>query len=175
MSIWDFVILILLLVGAYRGYQKGLLMAVVGVVALVAGLIGAIAWTPVLLAHLSERADLSPEILSVLAFLAIFIGIILALNIAGKLVKMVIDLTPVGAVDGLVGAILGMFKWALGVSIILWVMDKAQLGLPVDEQGTLWVSIRQVAPDVFEQLSAWSPYFEELMANIANIISALRE
>ena len=170
MSIWDFVVLILLLAGAYRGYQKGLLMAVVSLVALVAGIIGAIAWTPILLTHLTDRSDLSPELLSVLAFLAIFIVVVIALNIAGKLIKIVIDLTPIGAIDGLVGALLGMLKWALGVSIILWVMDKAQLGLPSDEQSTLLVTIKQVAPYVFEQMVAWSPYFEELLANLGNLI-----
>lgn len=175
MSIWDFVILILLLAGAYRGYQKGLLMAIVSFVALIAGLIGAIAWTPALMTHLSERSDLSSEILSVLAFLAIFIGIIIALNIAGRFIKMVIDLTPIGAIDGLVGALLGMLKWALGISIILWIMDKAQLGLPEDEHSALLTNVRQVAPYVFEQLVAWSPYFEELLANIGNIITNLRK
>ena len=175
MSIWDFVILILLLAGAYRGYQKGLLMAVVSFVALIAGLIGAVAWTPWLMTHFSERSDLSPEILSVLAFLAIFIGIIIAFNIAGRLVKMILDLTPIGAIDGLGGALLGMLKWSLGVSIILWIMDKAQLGLPADEQSALLANVREVAPYVFEQLKAWSPYFDELLANIGNIITELRK
>jgi len=174
LSVWDFVVLIILLAGSYRGFQKGLLMAVVSLVSLVAGLICAVAWTPALMPYLSERTDLSSEILSVLAFLIIFIAIVVALNIAGRLIKIVIDLTPIGAIDGLGGALLGLLKWALGLSIILWVLDKAQVGIPEDEQSTLLVSIRQVAPYVFEQLVAWSPYFEEVLANIGNIIAKLR-
>lgn len=174
MSIWDFVILVILLAGAYRGYQKGLLMAVIGLFALVAGVIGAVAWTPDFLDYISQRSDLSPEILSILAFLAIFMGIVISFNIVGKLVKIVIDLTPLGAIDGLIGAMLGMLKWALGVSIILWILDKAEISFATDEPNSILVHVRQVAPYVFTQLVDWSPYFQELLTNIEKAIATLR-
>jgi membrane protein required for colicin V production len=175
LSIWDFVILVILLAGAYQGYQKGLLMAVTGLFALLAGMIGAVAWTPDFLAYISQRSDLSPEILSILAFLAIFIGIVIALNIVGKLIKIVIDLTPLGAIDGLIGAMLGLLKWALGVSIILWVLDKAEISFAADEPNSILVYVRQVAPYVFAQIIDWSPYFQELLKNIEKVIVTLRK
>jgi len=150
-------------------------MAVVSLLALIGGIIGAVAWTPELLAHLTKRSDLSTEILSVLSFLAIFISIVIALNIAGKLIKIIIDLTPLGAIDGLIGAMLGLLKWALGVSIILWILDKAEIGIPADGQSTILMNVRQVAPYIFTQMVDWSPYFEELLANIEKAIITLRK
>lgn len=150
-------------------------MAVVSLLALIGGIIGAVAWTPELLTHLTKRSDLSTEILSVLSFLAIFISIVIALNIAGKLIKIIIDLTPLGAIDGLIGALLGLLKWALGVSIILWILDKAEIGIPADGQSTILMNVRQVAPYIFSQMVDWSPYFEELLANIEKAIITLRK
>lgn len=150
-------------------------MAVISLLALIAGIVGAVAWTPDLLAYLSQMTDLSVEILSVLAFLAIFIGIVLALNLVGKLIKIIIDLTPLGAIDGLIGAMLGLLKWALGLSIILWILDKAEVNLPSDEQSSIMVNVRQVAPYIFTQLVEWSPFFEELLANIEKAITSLRK
>jgi membrane protein required for colicin V production len=175
LSIWDFVILIILLAGAYRGYQKGLLRAVVGFVALIAGILGAIMWTPEGIAFLSQRFDISGEILPVLAFLAIFSLIVLVLSLIGRLVKLVIDLTPIGALDGLVGALLGLFKWALGISIVLWILDKAEVGLPVaDEDSALLTNVRMVAPYMFQQLIDWSPFFDEIIKNVGEMLSRLK-
>ena len=174
MSVWDFVILVLLVAGAYRGFQKGLLMSVVSLVALVAGVVCALAWTPALLQYLSGRSQMSPELLSVLAFLIIFIGVIILINIVGKLIKIVIDLTPIGSIDGLVGALLGMLKWALGVSIILWVLDKVDVGLPTDQDSAILSNVRQVAPYIFEQVKLWSPYFSDLLDDLNKVITAIR-
>jgi membrane protein required for colicin V production len=150
-------------------------MAIVSLVALIGGIIGAVAWTPELLSYLAVRTDLSSEVLSVLAFLIIFIGIVIALNIVGKLIKIIIDLTPLGALDGLIGAMLGLLKWALGVSIILWILEKAEVGIPDDEQSTILINVKQVAPYIFAQVMDWSPYFKELLANIEKAIATLRQ
>ncbi|WPP53484.1 CvpA family protein [Catalinimonas niigatensis] len=171
MSIWDFVILAILLAGAYRGYQKGLLREVIAVIALVAGVIGAIQWMPWGVAFLSETFDVTSEFLPAFAFLFIFIVIVLILSLAGRLLKLVIDLTPIGFLDGIGGALLGMIKWALGISILLWVLDTAQIELPVDNNSLIYLNVKQVAPYVFEHLGEWSPVVKDFIGTIKNIFS----
>lgn len=173
MSIWDFVILIILLAGAYRGYQKGLLREVIAVIALIAGIIGAIQWMPSGADFLSRTFDLTSELLPVFAFFLIFIAIVLFLSLAGRLLKLVIDLTPIGFVDGIGGALLGMLKWALGISILLWILDTAQVELPVGDESMIYVNIKQIAPYVFQHLGEWSPLLEEFISSIKRIFSEI--
>ncbi|MEK6477612.1 CvpA family protein [Catalinimonas sp. 4WD22] len=171
MSIWDFVILVILLAGAYQGFQKGLLREVVGIFALVAGIIGAIQWLPQGINFLSRILNTQTELLPVFAFFLIFIAIVLAISLAGRLVKLVIDLTPIGFVDGVGGALLGMLKWALGISIILWVLDNAQVGLPVDDESMIYMNVKQVAPYIFQHLGEWSPMVADMINTIQQIFA----
>ena len=173
MSIWDFVILIILLAGAYRGYQKGLLREVIAVIALVAGVIGAIQWMPLGVEFLSDTFDVTSEFLPAFAFLFIFIAIVLILSLAGRLLKLVIDLTPIGFVDGVGGALLGMLKWALGISIVLWILDTAQVELPVGSESLIYLNVKQVAPYLFQHLSDWSPMVKEFVSTIQNVFSKI--
>ncbi|MDF9800934.1 membrane protein required for colicin V production [Catalinimonas alkaloidigena] len=173
MSIWDFVILVILLAGAYRGFQKGLLREVVGIFALVAGVIGAIQWLPEGMDFLSRTLNTQTELLPVFAFFLIFITIVLAISLAGRLVKLIIDLTPIGFVDGIGGALLGMLKWALGISIILWVMDNARVELPIDDESMLYVNVKQVAPYIFQHLGEWSPMVAEVIDSIQQIFAEI--
>lgn len=174
MSIWDFVILVILLAGAYLGYQKGLLREVVGLLALVAGIIGAIQWLPQGIDFLSRSLNTQSELLPVFAFFLIFIAIVLLISLAGRLLKLVIDLTPIGFIDGIGGALLGLLKWSLGVSIILWVLDSANIELPVDEQSVLYENVKQVAPYIFQHLGEWSPWVAETLQTIKEIFAEIK-
>jgi len=174
LSIWDFVILVILLAGAYRGFQKGLLREVVGIIALVAGVIGAIQWMPQGIIFLSETFDSQSELLPVFSFFLIFIAIVIVISLAGRLIKLAIDLTPIGFIDGIGGALLGMLKWALGVSVVLWVLDAAQLGLPEgEENNVVYNNVKSVAPYVFNNLSEWSPIVAEMIRKIQEIFSEI--
>lgn len=173
MSIWDFVILVILLAGAYRGFQKGLLREVVGILALVAGIIGAIQWLPQGMDFLSRTLNTQTDLLPVFAFFLIFIAIVLAISLAGRLLKLVIDLTPIGFVDGIGGALLGMLKWALGISIILWVLDNAKVELPVDDESMVYMNVKQVAPYIFQHLGEWSPMVAEMINTIQQIFAEI--
>jgi len=174
LSIWDFVIVIVLLFGAYRGFQKGLLMTVVSLFALVVGVIGAVIWTPTLVQYVSVNYEISTPTFSVLAFLIIFVAIVIVLNVVGKLLKLVIDLTPIGALDGVIGALIGTFKWVVGISIIIWVLDKAQIELPTTGESELITGIRQVAPFVLQQFTQWLPYLKEVINDLVEIIEQYR-
>jgi membrane protein required for colicin V production len=137
----------------------------------VAGIIGAIQWLPQGINFLSRALNTQTELLPVFAFFLIFIAIVLAISLAGRLVKLVIDLTPIGFVDGVGGALLGMLKWALGISIILWVLDNAQVGLPVDDESMIYMNVKQVAPYIFQHLGEWSPMVAEMINTIQQIFA----
>ncbi|MFP4089416.1 MAG: CvpA family protein [Cyclobacteriaceae bacterium] len=173
MNIWDFVILIILLAGAYRGFRKGLLRSVVSLLALLAGVVGAIQWMDTGTQFLADTFGLTTDLLPVLSFLLIFIVIVISITLIGSLLKMLIDLTPLGLVDGVSGALLGLTKWALVLSLLLWLLDTASVNLPAEEESTLYSQVRQLAPYVLNEASKWSPAFEQLLESIVNFFKEL--
>ena len=56
------------------------------------------------------------NLLPFISFLIIFLAILLLVNMLGKVVKKMVDMTLLGGVDRFAGAIVGIAKWAIGLS-----------------------------------------------------------
>ena len=102
----DIVLLILIALGAYEGYKKGLLLSIVGLIGFVLAIIlGVYFMEPVskyLAAHLKELTFAFP----IIAFLIVF-GITMAVvGIAGWILKKMMNLILLGGLDSIGGAIL---------------------------------------------------------------------
>lgn len=167
MNTWDLALLVVLLLGAYRGYTKGVLMELVALVAFGVAIIGALQLMSWGVDFLSDTLQTEGAWLSLLAFVLLFVGILTGVSIAGKMLKSVVHLTPIGYLDGLLGAAVGVIKWAFGISMIFIVLDYAQIVLPNTEGSELYRHVHPFAYQVVEKLRDWFPALE-------NVVDAVR-
>lgn len=149
MNLFDLIILIPLLVGAYKGFRDGLIIEVFSLLALILGIIGGFKLLHVVMEFMQEEWGFEGTWLPFIAFLLIFIGIILLTNIAGKALSKLINITALGVFDKLGGAVLAVFKYALGLSVLIWILDKMDVDLPAG-----WISDSVVYP-YLEPLAQW--------------------
>lgn len=168
MNGWDVALVIVLLLGAYRGYTKGILLEVVAVLAFVVAIIGALQLMSWGVTFLSDTLQTEGAWLSLLAFVLLFVGILTGVSIAGKMLKSVIHLTPIGYLDGLLGGVVGAIKWAFGISVLLILLDYARVELPHTEGSELYAFVHPFAYTVVERVKAWFPVLE-------NILEAIRQ
>lgn len=168
MNGWDIGLLVILLLGAYRGYTKGILLEAVAVIGFIAAIIGALQLMSWGVVFLSDTLQTEGAWLPLLAFVLLFVGILTGVTLAGKMLKSVIHLTPIGYLDGLLGGAVGAIKWAFGLSVVFILLDYAQVALPDTGSSEIYGYVRPFAYTVVEQLRAWFPVLE-------NIIDALRQ
>lgn len=161
MSIADLILLVLLAFGAYGGYRKGLVLEVISLLALVLGVVGGIKLMNVGMDILSSFFDGLGILMPVLGFLFVFVLIIVAVTILGQVLKKVIDWTPLGPVDHVAGAVLGIFKFAFGLSILLLLFGKLGIDLPqhMTDNSVVVPRVAAVAPVVFKWISDLFPSF----------------
>ena len=157
-------ILLLLLLGAYKGYTKGMLLEVIGILAFFVALVAGfklLHWGTNLL---SEQIDISESFLPYVAFLLLFAAIVIGINLLGKALKKVLDMTFFGTFDNLAGAIIGLFKWALAISIFIWLIDTLEVSLPSDAMADSFVYplLQPFAPQVFSSLGDVLPSAQSL-------------
>lgn len=163
MSTIDITILVLLAIGAFRGFRKGFLLEVVGIAALILGLVGAMKLLDLGMEFLSQHFDIGETLLPYVTFLLLFVLIIIGVNFIGRLVKRVLDLTLLGTMDNLAGALVGLFKWAIGISFILWATSFFGMNLiQEEEQSELYNYIAALAPWFIEVVQSFMPLFSEL-------------
>jgi len=150
--------------GAYHGFKKGFLLEVIAILAFILAIIGGFKLLHLGMTFLDETFNLKGDLLPYVAFVIIFIGIILGVNLLGKALKKVIDLTLLGTVDNLAGLLVAILKWAFGLSVILWLTDSFGMELPEKwvENSLLYPVILPLAPQVVEFLSGLMPFAHDL-------------
>lgn len=168
MSAIDIVILLLLLLGAYKGYTKGLLLEIIGIIAFGVALVAGfklLSWGIELInTHISIDESLLPYI----AFLLLFAAIVIGINLLGKALKKVLDMTFFGTFDSLAGAIVGLFKWALAISVLIWLLNTLEVELPTEALAGSYVYplLQPFAPQVFSTLGEVLPSTENLFQHV---------
>jgi membrane protein required for colicin V production len=112
---------IFILMGMYRGFVEEVIRLIAVVAAFFAGLA---LYRPV--AGYIKFLHLSESLLSVIAFLAVFLACVVAILLLGMLIKKVIHLTVLGWVDRLCGGVLGFVK----VFFLAWIIVITISSLP---------------------------------------------
>ena len=119
MSFIDIVLGALILFGLVRGFMKGLFVEVASLVALIAGIYGAIHFSYITGDYLSERVSWDEKYINLAAFAITFIVIIIVVSMAGKLLTKIADFAMLGIVNKLAGAAFGGLKVAVIMGAIL--------------------------------------------------------
>lgn len=172
MKTLDIILLIPLIFGAVAGFRKGLLIEIIGIVAFVLAIIAGFKLMEVGITVLSDYISGYTELLPFLSFIIIFLAIILLINMLGKLLKKMIDMTILGGFDKAAGAIVGLVKWAIGVSILLWLCLNFGVELPgQDEDLILYPFLAELGPNLIAKLDVVLPFANEMLESIKEMIS----
>lgn len=172
MSTIDIILLVPLIFGAYQGFKKGFLLEVIAILAFVLAIVGGFKLLHIGMDMLNDNFNISGKLLPYIAFVIIFLAIILGINLLGKALKKIIDLTLLGTVDNLAGLVVSVFKWAFGLSIILWLTDSFGVALPEKwtEDALLYPLILPLAPKVVDLLSGFMPFAHDLFDMIKELL-----
>ncbi len=154
MSVLDIVLAALILFGLVRGLMKGFFVEVASVIALIAGVYGAIHFSNYAATFIDENSEWDEKTVNIIAFAVTFIIIVLVIALAGKALTKLADFAALGIVNKLLGALFGALKIALILSVILNIFDSMNRAIPMtDEQSiedsVLYTPVKSLVPLIF--------------------------
>jgi membrane protein required for colicin V production len=157
MNIFDIIIAALLIFGFVRGIMKGLFVEVASLVALIAGVYGAIHFSYFIGDFLKESVSWSEEYISLAAFAGTFIVIIIVISFLGKILTKLANFASLGIINKILGGIFGTLKIGLILSVVFIFFGKMNDSIPFIEKNTLEESIlyqplKKVAPTIFPSI-----------------------
>ena len=167
----DVVLLIILGFAAVSGFRKGFIMELVSILAFILAIIGGFKLLHIGIEVLQDQFNLTGRLVPYLAFLLIFIGIILLMNILGRVVKKAIDMTLLGSVDNFAGSLMGALKWAFGLSVLIWIFNYFQIN-PLDmstRESPVYAFVEGFAPKVVEYIAIVLPFADGAFGSIEQI------
>ncbi|TDQ32958.1 CvpA family protein [Zeaxanthinibacter enoshimensis] len=157
MSFLDIVLGLLLLWGLYKGLRNGLIIEVATLVALIAGLYGAIRFSYITGQYLEEHMSWDQQYMNLIAFIITFILIVLVVNLLARLLTKIVDFALMGWLNKLAGAVFGTLKIAVMLGTLLLFLERANTSIKF-YQGTepstsvLYAPLRDIGALVFEKV-----------------------
>ena len=157
MVIIDIILGALLLFGLVRGLMKGLFVEVASVVALIAGVYGAIHFSNFATDFLEPRVEWDEKYVNIVAFAITFVIIVVAIAFAGKALTKLADFAALGFLNKLLGGAFGVLKIGLILSVILIIFDNMNRKLPFADQedleaSVLYEPVKSLAPMLFPSI-----------------------
>ena len=158
MNILDIVFLVPLAWFAYKGFQKGFIIELCSLVALVLGIYFAINFSNYAADLLINNFDIGEKYLSITAFVLTFIVVIMGVFFVGKILEKFIDILMLGFLNQIAGAAFGILKAAFLMSIIIWIINSFDFTNSIikSEQKTssiFYESIEMLAPTIIPMLN----------------------
>ena len=170
MSTFDIIIIVFLILGAFKGYKQGLIVEVFSFIAFFLGLFLALEFTIPISMNLFESTSFF-DVGAIIVFIALFILLSILIKAAAKAIKKMVDFTFLGTLDNILGSVAGLFKSAFIISVILWVFSSVGFDIVnryVDDTMVLQYIV-PLGPVVFEWASSVIPYVKDLIDTMENL------
>ncbi|WP_411029148.1 CvpA family protein [Spongiimicrobium sp. 3-5] len=141
MGFLDIAIGLLLVWGLYKGLKNGLFVEIASIIALIAGLYGAIHFSYIAGEYLSKNMDWNERYINLTAFIVTFIIIVVVVHLAGKLLTKIADFALLGLLNKIAGGVFGALKIAVILGALLVFFHRVNDNLNLINEETLNDSI----------------------------------
>ncbi|ULQ56093.1 CvpA family protein [Flavihumibacter rivuli] len=170
----DIIYLGILAWAVYKGVTKGLLMAVFSFVALFIGLAAALKLSAVTANYLKDTINVSAKWLPVLSFILVLVGVVMLVNLAGKLLEETAELAFLGWLNRAGGIVFFALLYSLMWSVFLFYTQK--IGLLSDNAMEASVTYPVIAP-WGEKVMGWFgevvPVFKDIFHDLGEFFDQL--
>ena len=157
MNFIDIILGIFLLLGLVRGFMKGFFIELASLVALIAGIFGAIHFSYYASSFIAEHVDWEENYINLAAFAVTFIIIIVIISLAGKLLTKLANIIALGILNKLLGGAFGVIKMAFLASVIILFFEAVNSNNSLIEQekldsSVLYAPVSKIAPSVLPSI-----------------------
>tara|TARA_R110001592_G_scaffold217020_1_gene470705 strand:- start:967 stop:1491 length:525 start_codon:yes stop_codon:yes gene_type:complete len=174
MGLLDILLGIPLIWGLWKGLKNGLFMEIASIVALIAGIYGAIHFSYITGNYLSNHLEWDERNMSIIAFVITLVLIIIIVHLAGKLLTKVANFAMLGLLNKIAGGIFGVLKVAilLGAAFIFFDRMDNTFNLLDDEtkeHSVLYQPIKDIGALIFKNVLKTEVLPEETPEDLISI------
>ena len=157
MAVIDIVLGVFILFGLVRGLMKGFFVEVASLLALVAGVYGAIHFSDFAAEFLQDKTQWDEKTINITAFAITFVAIVLAISLAGKALTKLANFAALGILNKLLGGVFGALKIALILSVVLNIFDRMNASISfIDEENiensVFYEPVKCLVPMIFPNI-----------------------
>ncbi len=174
----DIIFLVLIIIGIVKGIQRGFIVAIFSIIAIIIGLAAALKLSTVAADYLSDSVNISARWLPVISFILVFLLVVVLVRLGANLLQKTVEFAFLGWVNLLAGAVLYILLYTIVFSVLLFYAEQLSIVKPetiADSKVYSWVEpighytingIGKIFPffqDMFGELKA---FFEQMSKQV---------
>ena len=172
----DVVAFVLLVISVFKGFRKGLIVAVFSFLGFIVGLAAALKLSAVAAEYIGHSFNVSQRWLPVLAFLIVFFIVVFLIRLGAKMIEGVVRIAMLGWLNRLGGIIFYILIYFFIFSILLFYA--VQLHLVKEE--TLQASatypyIQPIAPKIISVIGSILPFFKNMFGDLLHFFQNISD
>jgi membrane protein required for colicin V production len=173
LKILDIILIVLLVWGLVKGYRRGMIVEILGLLGLVAAIGCGFALLKFGVDLAKPYAEETGQFLPYLVFVGIFVLVLVVIGLIGRLIRESIKHTFLGSFDSLAGSIIGVFKAVFIVSLLFWIVAVTGIGMPdgFTDNTYLYPYVADIAPATIKVVSQFSPYMREMFDSLSKLFA----
>jgi membrane protein required for colicin V production len=165
--ILDGLLLILCIIAFIRGWKKGLLWAIVSIIAVLIGIVISLKCAHLLADYLFENNILNNQYTLLLCFILLFLSTIFIFRMLVKFIEKILESVFLGWVNNVLGGLCYCFFILFLCSTFLWLGNKAHLIKPENKlDSKSYEYIAPLAPKTIAYITPYIPLFKTLYSDI---------
>lgn len=161
MHIVDIVFLVLFAIFAFKGYNDGLIYSVLEVIFLLVSMFVAVLYMSELSEYLTSFLFLlGDSVIQVISFAILFFATRILLGFFGNIVKIVNKMPILGSLNKWLGALFGLIKGMLILSIIIFLLETYKVTSFIKEdlsESIAYEHLSEMAPSVYDSFVSLIP------------------
>jgi membrane protein required for colicin V production len=170
----DVVALLAVGMALFKGYSKGLIMALFNTVSLIIGLAVAVKFSSLLAPWVEEKLDAGPQFTPVLSFALVYMAAILLIRILGKSLEKTIESVKMGFLNRAGGMALYLVLYLAVTSIFIFYLEKmGAIDANQIEQSYTYQWLRPWGPTLLDGLGKIIPLFKDMFKNLEDFFDEL--
>ena len=170
----DIIFAILIVIGIFKGYRKGLIIAIFSIVAFIVGLAAALKLSATVAAYLQNSVSISGKWLPFLSFAMVFGLVAILVGMGGKLIEKTFEMALLGWANRIGGILLFVILYTIIFSIFLFYAEKIHLFEEATIQSSkVFPFIKPWGPKVINAFGTILPIFKDMFTQLSNYFESL--
>jgi membrane protein required for colicin V production len=154
-----------ILLAIVQGWRKGLILGIFSMVCGLIGLAAAVKLSAVVALHMKSDLHFTSRWLPVIAFILVFVGVLLIIRVTGRLLEKLLKLVLLEWLNKLGGILLFMLLYLSIYSVILFYGTETQfISRHTVEASRYYSLIAPLGPSVIRFITGFIPYGQDMFA-----------
>lgn len=172
----DIILVVLFVLAVIKGYQRGLIVGVFSLLAIVIGLAAAMKLSTVVAGYIGKAIKISDAWLPVISFAVVFILAVLLVRLGANMLQKTVEISMLGWVNRLGGILFYLAIFIIVYSIILFYAEQVKLIQPETIKDSVTYSyIQPWGPKVIDSFATVIPVFKGMFTDLQVFFDGVAE